>query len=57
MPWCSMVGMNPKMVDSCPPCWVADDVMAEPTLPTSAPLAQSPPVWSMKLRICEAMVP
>ena len=37
--------------------WIADEVMAEPTLPSSACLAQRPPVWSMKLRIWAAMVP
>ena len=29
MPWCSMVGMKPSSVDSWPPCWVADEVMAD----------------------------
>ena len=27
--------MKPRMVDSWPPCWVAEEVKTEPTLPTS----------------------
>ena len=44
------------MVDSLP-LPVPVEVNTLPTLPTRAPLAQRPPVWSMKLRICEATVP
>ena len=47
--------MIENSVVSWPPCWVAVDVKAPPTLPCSAPLAQSPPAWSRKFAICEAM--
>ncbi|SEK17234.1 hypothetical protein SAMN05444746_1371 [Variovorax sp. OK212] len=41
----------------CPPCWVAEEVNTDPTLPTSAPFIQSAPVWSMKVRICALTLP
>ena len=44
-------------VVSCPPCWLAVEVNAAPTLPTSLPCAHSPPVVSQKLAICDAMQP
>ena len=46
-----------RIVDSCPPCCVADEVNTEPTLPTSLPWAQRPPVWSMKFFIWAGMLP
>jgi hypothetical protein len=44
-------------VVSWPPCWLAVEVKAEPTFPTSAPEAHRPPAWSRKLAICEAIRP
>ena len=44
-------------VVSCPPCWVALEVKAPPILPLSAPLAHSPPAWSRKFAICDAIRP
>jgi len=32
---------------SLPPCWLAVEVKAEPTLPLSAPFAQRPPARSV----------
>ena len=57
MPWWSRVVWIEMIVVSWPPCWVAVEVKALPTLPTSAPFTQSGPVWSQKLRICAAMLP
>src|ERR1700722_10263500 len=51
MPKCISVGINVRIVDSWPPCCVAVEVKAEPTLPTSLPCAHSSPAWSRKLRI------
>ena len=45
------------IVVSCPPCWVPVQAKTLPTLPISAPLTQSPPVWSRKLRIWAHMLP
>src|SRR6476659_4441112 len=45
------------MVVSWPPCWVPVLANTLPTLPTSAPFIQRPPVWSRKLRICAHMLP
>ena len=38
MPWCMRVVWIETIVVSWPPCWVAVEVKALPTLPTSAPL-------------------
>jgi hypothetical protein len=46
-----------KMVDSWPPCWVAELQNTLPTLPTSLPCAHSPPVASRNWRICPTMLP
>ena len=57
MPKCSRLVMIENSVVSWPPCCVAVEVNAPPTLPFRAPLAQRPPAWSRKLAICEAMRP
>ena len=57
MPKCSRLVMMEKSVVSWPPCWVAVEVKAPPTLPFRAPLAHRPPAWSRKLAICEDMRP
>lgn len=49
--------MIENSVTSCPPCWVAVEVKAPPTLPLSAPLAHRPPAWSRKAAICDGMRP
>ena len=45
--------MIENSVVSCPPCCVALDVNAPPTLPCNAPRAQSAPAWSRKFAICD----
>ena len=57
MPWCSRLVWMPISVVSCPPCWLAVEVNAAPTLPISLPCAHSPPVWSQKFAICDVMRP
>jgi len=57
MPWCSSTVWKLVSVVSWPPCCEAVEVKAEPTLPTSLPCAQRPPVWSMNYFICAAMLP
>ena len=47
----------PMSVVSWPPCWLAVEVNAAPTLPISLPYAQSPPVWSQKFAICDDLRP
>lgn len=42
--------MIENSVVSPPPCWVAVEVKAPPTLPCSAPLAQSPPARVEEVR-------
>ena len=56
MPWCMRVLTKLMMVLSLPP---PVPVLANtlPALPTNAPFAQRPPVWSRKLRIWAAMLP
>ena len=56
MPWCAKVFQNEVIVVSFPPP-VPVEVKTDPTLPISFPFIQRPPVWSRKLRICEAMLP
>jgi hypothetical protein len=46
MPKCSRLVMIENSVVSWPPCWVAVEVKAPPTLPCSAPRAHRPPAWS-----------
>src|SRR6476620_9966699 len=53
MPKCRRLVMIEKRVVSCPPCCVALDVNAPPTLPCNTPRAQSPPAWSRKFAICD----
>ncbi len=45
--------MIENSVVSLPPCWVALEVKAPPTLPCSAPVAQRPPACSKKLPSAE----
>ena len=52
-----MLVMIENRVVSWPPCWLAVEVKAEPTLPVSTPLPHRPPAWSRKLAICEHMRP
>src|SRR5215831_6230356 len=49
--------MMENSVVSWPPCWVAVELKAPPTLPCSRPLSQSPPAWSRKFAICEDIRP
>ena len=49
--------MIENSVVSCPPCWLAVEVKAPPTLPTSAPFAHSPPVVSQNAAICAGIRP
>ena len=46
-----------SMVDSCPPCWVLDDVKTLPAFPIREPCTQSPPVESRKALIWPHMFP
>ena len=57
IPRCIRLAMIENSVASWPPCWVAVEVNAPPTLPCSAPLFHRPPAWSRKLVICEGMRP
>ena len=49
--------MIENSVVSCPPCWVAVEVKAPPTLPCRAPFIQRPPAWSRKFAICDDIRP
>lgn len=57
IPWWRRVVWKERMVDSCPPCWVAEEVKTEPTLPARAPWAQREPVASRNWRIWPHMFP
>lgn len=45
------------IVVSCPPCWLPVEAKTLPTLPTNWSSNQSPPVWSRKFFIWDAMLP
>ena len=47
----------PTRVVSWPPCWVPVETKTPPGLPTSAPLAQRPPVVSKKACNCAEALP
>ena len=49
--------MIENSVISLPPCWVALEVKAPPTLPTSLPVAQRAPACSQKEPMAEGMRP
>jgi hypothetical protein len=49
--------MIENRVIALPPCRVALEVKAPPTLPCSAPLSQNRPAGSQKLPIAEGMRP
>jgi hypothetical protein len=49
--------MIENRVVSLPPCWVALEVKAPPTLPCNAPPIQRRPACSQKLPIAEGMRP
>src|SRR5882762_321871 len=57
MPKCSRLVMVENRFISWPPCWLAVEVKAEPTLPLSAPFAQRPPAWSRYAVICADIRP
>src|ERR1039458_8302469 len=54
MPKCNRFVMIENNVVSWPPCWLAVEGNAPPTLPFNTPPIQSPPAWSRKLAICDA---
>ena len=49
--------MMVNSVVSWPPCCVADDAKAPPTLLWRAPFAHRPPAWSRKLAIWDDILP
>ena len=51
MPWCTAKGMAVSAVVSCPPFCVPVPKKKATGFPTSAPLAQSPPIYSVLIYI------
>lgn len=56
-PKCIRLWIIDMIVSSFPPCCVAVELKAPPTLPFSAPVAHRPPAMSQNAAICDGRRP